>query len=338
MAKKVKQICAGVVAAVALSGAGAYFINKWLEEDSKKKKEHETEQVVKDMSTQGISVTKKGAKDAPDSVLVSVKEHNNIYGEKVYHDPQYKARENEDPKTFRLDKKVKEWITDAKDKETMRIVAEKIKELTKNGATGDSIKSVLEEIAKQRPMHAPVEEKTQYFGYDKDKNPFGLAYSSAEAKTENKSEKSNGAEWRFDVEVRQMSTGAHLAYDFRTNDPEEMLKRIRDNNKDNDLLADHFFEDEQGYGVIKTWSDGKPKEEKAEDNELFGKIEKATANVRRHAEEFSGSLRFENPDEQQLAAKQQRAPKKKNSKRKMSRDALPGRNLAQIKANKKQNG
>ncbi len=51
----------------------------------------------------------------------------------------------------------------------------------------------------------------------------------------------------------------------------------------------------------------------------------ATANVRLRSYKFSHSLKFGNPEEQQIATQQQRAPKKKNTKRKVSRDALAAR-------------
>ena len=260
MAKNLKQLCAGVAAAVVLSGAGAYFINKWLEEDSKKKKEHETEQVVKDMSAQGISVYKKGEKNAPDSILTSVNTTHDMWTHsEIYSNPKYEKIGSKKPNTVRLGKEVKEWITDAKDKETMRIVAEKIKELTKNGATGDSIKSVLEEIAKQRPMHAPVEQTTQNFEYEE-----------------------------FDRDFKNI--------------------------------------EKDGFWSV-TSKDAEAKHEQAIYDDGSKKIE------------------FENytfpdamPSDENIGQKEQRTPQPEAPKRKMNRDALPGRNLAQIKANKKQNG
>lgn len=262
MAKNLKQLCAGVAAAVVLSGAGAYFINKWLEEDSKKKKEHETEQVVKDMSAQGISVYKKGEKNAPDSVLTSVnKTHDMWTHSEIYSNPKYEKIGSKKPNTVRLGKEVKEWITDAKDKETMRIVAEKIKELTKNGATGDSIKSVLEEIAKQRPIHAPVEQTTQNFEY------------------------------------------------------EEFDRGFKNIEKD-------------GFWSV-TSKDAEAKHEQVIYDDGSKKIEFGDKTYT-----FSSEL----PSDENMEQDKQLPKKQKAPKRTVSRDALPGRNLAQIKANKKQNG
>ncbi len=322
MAKNLKQLCAGIATAVVLSGAGAYFINKQLEEDSKKKKEHETEQVVKDMSTQGISITKKGVKGAPDSVLVSVQENDNTwYGGKVYHDPQYKARENEDPKTFRLDGKVKHWVTNDFDEETIRLVVEKIKELRENGATSASLQSILKEIAKQRPMHAPVEEETQYFGYEKfdrdfkniEKDGFwSVTSKDAEAKHEQVIYDDGSKKFEFGYE--EFGGNGNIEKDgfwsVTSKDAEAKHEQVVKNLIAHERATIH------------------------NDDNTF----EATTIVRLRSHKFSHSLKFGNPEEQQIATQQQRAPKKKNTKRTVSRDALPGRNLAQIKANKKQNG
>jgi hypothetical protein len=328
MAKNLKQLCAGIVAAVVLSGAGVYFINKMLQEENNKKKAHKTEQVVKDMSAQGISVFKEGREGAPDSLLASVDMQRTPFSGKTYYlNPKYKVKESGKTK-IKLGKKETKVILTSE--EAKRFIDFKIEALMENGLPDNSVKNEIKKLKKAKEnMHEGDEVEgivivsnstphgnsrtTQNFEYEKDETAWD--YSSTEPKNTSKSVKSNGATWKYDIEVRELSSG--VVVEFHTNSYEDMMELIRKNNKNRNMLT----------GELKLSEDT---QSKADDN-TFGKIEKATAKVRRHGEDLSGSLRFKNPNEQQVTAKQQRAPKKKSTKRRMNRDALPGRTLANMK-------
>ena len=330
MVKNMKQLCAGVVTTVVLSGAGVHFINKMLKEDANEKKNNETEQMIKDMSMQGISVVKKGAKDAPDSLLASVDMQRTPFSGKTYYlNPKYKVKESGKTKIKLGKKETKVTLTS---EEAKRFIDFKIEALMENGLPDNSVKNEIKKLKKAKEnMHEGDEVEgivivsnstphgnsrtTQNFEYEKDETAWD--YSSTEPKNTSKSVKSNGATWKYNIEVRELSSGAGLVVEFRTNSYEDMMELIRKNNKNRNMLT----------GELKLSEDAQPK---ADDN-TFGKIEKATAKVRRHGEDLSGSLRFKNPNEQQVTAKQQRAPQKKSTKRRMNRDALRGRTLANMK-------
>lgn len=288
---------------------------------TKQANKDKTGQMIKDMSMQGISVVKKGAKNAPDSVLSQV----DIYNGWVYSGAKYKARDSEDIQSVKPgDKKVKSFISIEQANQLIDVAIEtlsgrglpeskakaeikKLEEARKNLKVGSEIFG--ETIGENANTHT-----IQKFEYDKE-TPWGYA----EPKDTSKSGKSGGANWSYNIEVREIASVARLVVEFHTNSVENMMELIRKNCEGRNM---HTGELDLSEGA----------KSKVNDN-TFGKIEKATAKVRRHGEEFSGSLGFKNPNEQQVAAKQQRAPKKKSSRR-MNRDALPGRTLANMKANK----
>ena len=82
---KLKTFVIGAVTTV-LTSCG--FNKKVSQEDAEKTK---TEQVIKEMSKQGISVLKKGTENAPDSVLASVDVLESPGQPVQYSNPQYRA-------------------------------------------------------------------------------------------------------------------------------------------------------------------------------------------------------------------------------------------------------
>ncbi len=262
MAKNLKQLCAGVATAVVLSSAGAYFINKWLEEDSNKKKESKTEQVVKDMSAQGISVFKEGAEGAPDSVLTSVnKTHDMWTHSEIYSNPEYKEIGSKKPNTVRLGKEETKFVMSTEEQAERNAIKAKIDSLlssTNEDNHTDNHKKIEELLRKEPKAH---EQTTQNFEYEE-----------------------------FDRDFKNI--------------------------------------EKDGFWSV-TSKDAEAKHEQAIYNDGSKKIEFGYETYT-----FSSEL----PSDENMEQDKQLPKKPKAPKRTVSRDALPGRNLAQIKANKKQNG
>ena len=165
MVKNLKQLCAGIAAAVVLSGAGVHFINKMLQEENNKKKAHETEQVVKDMSAQGISVYKKGEKDAPDSVLTSVnKTHDTWTDSEIYSNPKYEEIGSNKPETVQLDKEETKLVMSPEEQKLKNDIEGKIFSILKSNSTNEEKHSKIEELLRKMPKaHS---ETTQKFAYE----------------------------------------------------------------------------------------------------------------------------------------------------------------------------
>jgi hypothetical protein len=175
----------------------------------------------------------------------------------------------------------------------------------------------LEEIAKQRPMHAPVEQTTQNFEYEEfggngnieQDGYWSVTSKDAEAKHE---------QAIYDDGSKKIEFGY-----------EEFDRDFKNIEKDGFWSVTSKDAEAKHEQVVKNLIAHERATIHNDDNTF-----EATTIVRLRSHRFSHSLKFGNPEEQQIATQQQRAPKKKNT----NRDALPGRNLAQIKANKKQNG
>ena len=323
MAKKWKELCMGIVTGVVLSAAGTYLINKLLKETPKK--DNKTEQMIKDMSLQGISVTKSGAENAPDSVLSSVDISYPFWEDSpVYSNPKYRAREPlENPKSIKLGEETQKITLTSQ--EAKRFIDFKIGHLLKSDSPKGNIQAEIDRLNKAKESLTDGTEvlgiivsnqnnthsKTiQNFEYDEYESPFKYQASKEETgpwQVENRATETPSSEGgttyalhHEDIEIRGLTGGADIVVEFYGNNVEQMLKQIGKHN----ILEDESFE----------------------------KIQKAIAKVSRHTEEMSGLLRIKNPDEAQLGAKSSRAPKPKAPKRKSKRDALPGKTLADMKA------
>lgn len=291
----------GIAAAAALSAKGIEYIKSEIAKDNEKNK---TEQVIKDMSAQGISVYKKGEKDAPDSVLTSVnKTHDMWTDSEIYSNPKYEKIGSKKPNTVRLGKEETKLVMSPEEQKLKKDIEEKIVSIFKSDSTNEEKRSKIEELLRKMPKEqVKTAQNFEYEEFDRDfknieKDGFwSVTSKDAEAKHEQAIYDDGSKKIESEFIVKEMGTGAGIVVRSRTLGGLDNIIETKDYTSD--------------------------------------KIAKATANVRRHSETSSKAY---NQKGQQLTAKQQRAPKKKSTKRK-NRDALPGKTLSQLKSNKKQNG
>ena len=247
----------GIAAAAALSAKGIEYIKSEIAKDNEKNK---TEQVIKDMSTQGISVTKKGAKGAPDSVLTSVnKTHDMWTDSEIYSNPKYEKIGSKKPNTVRLGKEETKLVMSPEEQKLKKDIEEKIVSIFKSDSTNEEKRSKIEELLRKMPKE-------------------------------------------------QVKTAQNFEY-------EEFDRDFKNIEKD-------------GFWSV-TSKDAEAKHEQAIYDDGSKKIEFGYETYT-----FSSEL----PSDENMEQDKQLPKKPKAPKRKVSRDALPGINLAQIKANKKQNG
>ena len=139
----------GITAAVALSAKGIEYIKSEIAKDNEKNK---TEQVIKDMSAQGISVYKKGEKDAPDSVLTSVnKTHDMWTDSEIYSNPEYKEIGSKKPNTVRLGKEETKLVMSPEEQKLKNDIEGKIVSILKSNSTNEEKDSKIEELLRKMP-------------------------------------------------------------------------------------------------------------------------------------------------------------------------------------------